>query len=165
MIVTGNGEVPAASGVCSLDRSTTNHEEYRSDRLTDRRIVWQLLGVSRHTQTHTCIPSASCYFSWSREQPLSRVRSSSRVMVVAVIVVVVVVVVAVLVVAVVVLGLFSVWLAEVRLTVPPLYDKHALVISIIEVECVMVTITVRGGLLVDRLRGGSGGGGYLRRKW
>jgi len=60
---------------------------------------------------------------------------------------------------------FSVWLAEVRLTVPPLYDKHALVISIIEVECVMVTITVRGGLLVDRLRGGSGGGGYLRRKW
>lgn len=60
---------------------------------------------------------------------------------------------------------FSVWLAEIRLTVPPLYDKHALVISIIEVECVMVTITVRGGLLVDRLRGGSGGGGYLRRKW
>lgn len=59
----------------------------------------------------------------------------------------------------------SVWLAEVRLTVPPLYDKHALVISIIEVECVMVTITIRGGLLVDRLRGGSGGGGYLRRKW
>lgn len=60
---------------------------------------------------------------------------------------------------------FSVWLAEIRLTVPPLYDKHALVISIIEMECVMVTITVRGGLLVDRLRGGSGGGGYLRRKW
>jgi len=61
---------------------------------------------------------------------------------------------------------FSVWLAEVRLTVPPLYDKHALVISIIEMEwCVMVTITIRGGLLVDRLRGGSGGGGYLRRKW
>lgn len=95
---------------------------------------------------------------------MSRVRSSSsssssRVMVI------VVVVVAVLVVAVIVLGLFSVWLAEVRLTVPPLYDKHALVISIIEVECVMVTITVRGGLLVDRLRGGSGGGGYLRRKW
>jgi len=60
---------------------------------------------------------------------------------------------------------FSVWLAEIRLTVPPLYDKHALVISIIEVECVMVTITVREGLLVDRLRGGSGGGGYLRRKW
>lgn len=80
-------------------------------------------------------------------------------------VVVVIVVVAVLVVTVVVLGLFSVWLAEVRLTVPPLYDKHALVISIIEVECVMVTITIRGGLLVDRLRGGSGGGGYLRRKW
>jgi len=120
-----------------------------------------------HIQTHIRIPSAGAYFLGSNHG-LGYV--------------VVVVIVAVVAVVVAVIGsgsssssssnsssdstwFFSVWLAEIRLTVPPLYDKHALVISIIEVECVMVTITVRGGLLVDRLRGGSGGGGYLRRKW
>jgi hypothetical protein len=60
-----------------------------------------------------------------------------------------------------------VWLlADVGLTVPPLYDKHAVEIPIIELECEMITITIRGyRLIVDRLRGASGGGGYLRRKW
>ena len=63
-------------------------------------------------------------------------------------------------------------LADVGLTVPPLNDKHALVIPVFEMECVMITITIRGyrltvnryRLTVNRLRGGSGGG-YLRRKW
>lgn len=54
-----------------------------------------------------------------------------------------------------------VWLAEIGLTVPPLNDKHAIVIPTIEMVRVMVTIR---GDLVDLLRGASGRG-YLRRKW
>lgn len=114
-------------------------------RSIDRRIA--RYNVFIHTQTHICIPSAGVYF---------HSLGSNRGLGYAV----VVVIIAVVIVAVIGNGsssssssnsssgstwFFSVWLAEVRLTVPPLYDKHALVISIIEVECVLVTITVRGG--------------------